>query len=293
MITGTKRRLILVKVKHLVGRDAVDEHFSYRLLEVVPSCHVFATWHYQPPMVSEKKPDTFICAADDARVSILKASGDRAIDFELCYAFSTDTPTTCITFAGNRKLLVATDKVYEIQLDGFEVKDLELYKVALMGHRFLCSMQKVREFVSQNLSMKLFSEDRLISIFKLDKDKEKGTEFLLCFQVSPRFCYCECSGVRISVGWQDYGLFLDSDGQRSRQKDLRWREVCGQFHLEPEKRRLWIAHSQKIVSLDIDGNKAGEMLACPGPQILKSEGVGSSVFFAERKSDSLVIKKRK
>ncbi len=75
------------------------------------------------------------------------------------YGFSTDLPTTCLAFGVNsRTVLVATDKVYEIGLENFEV----------------------REFVDPSVAPSVFANNKLVDIFPLDG----RNEYLLCFQAS-------------------------------------------------------------------------------------------------------------
>ncbi len=70
--------------------------------------------------VSERDGETFACAVDDCKVSIMSGSGDG--DFQLRYAFSTDKPTVCVKFSPRGDyVFVVTDRVYKISMADYQV----------------------------------------------------------------------------------------------------------------------------------------------------------------------------
>ncbi len=297
MVAGPERRLLVAREEDLFGEEDMGR-FRHRNIEVVSSCHRFAAHCYDN---SEEKADrAFVCAVDDRRVSILArlSSSSTSGEYRLRHGFSTDLPTSCICFSRGdspRFVLVATDKVYQIGLGDFGV----------------------REFVDPAVAPSVFADNRLADMFALGKRDTDEEEFLLCFQVNLVFSVAlnrKYFNSNLKHPLQDYGLFLDSSGRRSR-GDLRWGGtggrgvVVGQFSLtreesvsppggsptRREERRpqttLWLARRDALEGLDVDvrSGSANVNLRCGGPQILSSAGAGV-VVFAERKADTTIVR---
>ncbi len=138
----------------------------YRNIEIVSSCHRFVAREFEAEEGGRRAACAYVCAVDDRRVSIL-ARTDGTGEYQRRYGFSTDLPTSCLSFscaagAARRTVLVATDKVYAIGLEDFEV----------------------RELVDPALAPSVFAENRLIDVFALGGGGGNGKEeYLLCFQV--------------------------------------------------------------------------------------------------------------
>ncbi len=76
MVVGAERRLVVAKTEDLLPTKTGARHrFKHRNIEVVNCCHRFAARKFGPDSdrlnVDERRDDTFVCAVDDRRVSIL------------------------------------------------------------------------------------------------------------------------------------------------------------------------------------------------------------------------------
>ena len=232
MIVNSERKLISVKESDLVksltsDHDDLPKPFSYRNIEVVSSCHLFQRGTHEG--------QTHLCVVDDCRVSLL-ARNNLTFEYQLRYAFSTDKPTSCLCFTPF-SVLVATDKIYEIQLDNFEVE----------------------EFLDDH---NLFTNNQLIDIFSVSPK-----EYLLCFQ--------------------DYGLFVDCTGQKSR-SDLKWSSLSGQFFINEAKTKVWMAYHNAIEAIDLESRSQADMIECKNPQLLNCSNAKDLVF-VDKKASLLIV----
>jgi hypothetical protein len=83
----------------------------------------------------------------------------------------------------------------------------------------------VHEFLDETLTQICSGKNHLLDLFPVGD----SSEYLLCFA--------------------DYGIFVGSDGLRSR-SDLIWRETASQFFMS-ERRRLWMSLSGGIEVVDL------------------------------------------
>ena len=88
-------------------------------VDCVDSAHLFAAGRYGDVV--------YVCAVDDCKVSIMVLEEGTG-QFQLRYAFSTDKPTVCVKFSlGGESVFVVTDKIYQISLEDFQVRELSLF----------------------------------------------------------------------------------------------------------------------------------------------------------------------
>lgn len=188
---------------------------------------------------------SFVCAASSEQITVLKWEV-QSKTFLVCKELITAEPCSCIHFTKNT-ILVGADKFFEVDLNDFKVEEFLDASDSSLAHAVYATAR-----------MNSFP----IAILHVSPEQEQD-EFLLCFN--------------------EFAVFVDSFGRRTRKADMKWRRLPLAFaHRIPY---LFIAHLNSIEVMeitDLNENRKGKhtFFEMSNPRYLGAAKQSGSVYLA-------------
>ncbi|XP_028400493.1 citron Rho-interacting kinase-like isoform X3 [Dendronephthya gigantea] len=203
LISGIDRELLSVDLKQLEActkqsREVPLASLDFQTVGNITNCHLFA---------SRKVEDgTFLCAALPNKISILRFNSSMNC-FVTRNEIDSSEPCSCIMFS-NTKIIVGSNKFYQIDLRQFAIKD------------YLDCKDPSLAFAVYHASQ---ANSFPVDVLQVSNLSERE-EFLLCFN--------------------GFGVFVDANGKRTRKDDLKWSGLPLSFaYQEPY---LYVTHFNSI-----------------------------------------------
>ncbi|CAB4000998.1 citron Rho-interacting kinase isoform X1 [Paramuricea clavata] len=249
LISGVDRELLSVDLKQLEACTKQSREVPLAPLECqnvgnITNCHLFASKKVEDGM--------FLCAALPNKISVLRFNTSMNC-FVTRKEIDSSEPCSCILFS-NTKIIVGSNKFYQIDLRQFTIKD------------YLDCKDTTLAFAVYHASQ---ANSFPVDVLQVSKSSAEE-EFLLCFN--------------------GFGVFVDASGKRTRKDDLKWTGLPLSFaYQEPY---LYVTHFNsieicQIPALEQQGTISRKFAEITRPRILGAAMATGAIYLISSLTDEI------